>query len=60
MNTTYKELKNIITNYECTFINDKELLFSLCQLLYDREIINGSELDRLYDRVEKIQSNLSQ
>lgn len=50
----YKELKEILINYECTFIDDKELLFSLCMMLYDKEIINSAELDRLYDRVQKI------
>lgn len=50
----YKELKEILINYECTFIDDKELLFALCTLLYDKEIVSGTELDRLYDRVQKL------
>ena len=50
-----KELKEILTNYRhIPWFNDKELLFALCQVLYDKEIVNGSELDRLYDRVQKL------
>ena len=52
-----KELKEILTNYRhVPWFNDKELLFALCQVLYNKEIVNGSELDKLYDRVQKLQS----
>lgn len=51
-----KELKEILTNYKhVPWFNDKELLFALCQMLYDKDILNDLELDRLYDRVQKLQ-----
>jgi hypothetical protein len=51
-NKLTKELFETIVNYETTLFDSKDVLKQLVFSLYDNDIINGTELEQLFNRIE--------
>jgi hypothetical protein len=51
-NKLTRELFETIVNYETTLFDSKDVLKQLVFSLYDNDIINGTELEQLFNRIE--------
>lgn len=51
-NKLTRELFETIVNYETTLFDSKDILKQLVFSLYDNDIINGTELEQLFNRIE--------
>lgn len=51
-NKLTRELFETIVNYETTLFDSKDVLKQLVFSLYDNNIINGTELEQLFNRIE--------
>jgi len=51
-NKLTRELFETIVNYETTLFDSKDVIKQFVFSLYDNDIINGTELEQLFNRIE--------